>query len=154
MSRFRFPLATLLRVKELREQIAEGQVARARHDLEACRAEQARLQSALDEVAGQLEQSLGTAWPGSTWSNVFEHSARLGRALDAARLRVQSAEQALRQALEVRTRIASEVEMLVTLRQQYRQAHREQEQAVEQQRLDELGMRQWGAAQRSPGKGP
>lgn len=148
MKRFRFAFATLLKVKEQREQLAEARVASARLELEACRERLARLHAALGEVSRHLELSLGTALQGQAWAGAFEQSSRLERAIRTAEAAVASAELAMHEAIQARTRISSEVEMLDTLKQQRWELYREDMQRAEQEQLDELGMRKWVKARR------
>lgn len=152
MKRFRFAFATLLKVKEQREQLAEARVAAARLELEACRERLGRLHEALAEVARHLEAQLGHPAAALVWSATFEQTARLERGIRAAEKQVAAAEDAMREALQARLRISTEVEMLDTLRQQRWELHRQDLQRADQERLDELGMRNWIKARR-PGGG-
>jgi flagellar FliJ protein len=149
VKRFRFSLDTLLRVKKQREQLAEARVAQARLEVEACQGRLARLQDALQEVARRLESALGSALPAESWAGTFEQSARLERAIRAAEYRLAQAEVALRDAIQARTRLTTEVEALDTLKQQHWDLYRQDMQRAEQERLDEVGLRLWLRAQRN-----
>jgi flagellar export protein FliJ len=148
VKRFQFAYATLLRVKRLREKLAESRVALARRQRDGCQHRLTALHEELGGVARRLELSLGVALQGPAWAGAFEQSARLERAIRDAEGQLAAAEEALRQAIEARTRLAAEVEMLETLEQQKRAEHRQEAQKAEQERLDELGMRRWREAQR------
>ena len=150
MKRFRFAYATLLKVKRLREKMAEGRVAVARRELEARRVHLSGLHESLREVARKLEQSLGVPLQAAAWAGNFDQSARLERAIRDAEAEVAAAELALRLAIESRTKLSAEVEILKTLEQQRRDEHREEVQKAEQERLDELGMRRWRQARQPP----
>lgn len=153
MKRFRFAFATLLKVKERREQLAEARVARARLELEACRARLAHWQDALSALSTQLEQSLGVTLANNDWAKTVEQTTGLERAIRAAEAEVQAAEQALQEAIQERVKIATEVEVLETLKQQRFELYQQDMQRAEQVQLDEFGLRQWMKARRKTGGG-
>ncbi len=148
MKRFRFSLEQLLRVKELREQLAEAAVARAGLEVQACRGRLDRLGEELAGAARQLEQFQQSAAPLAAWAAFFEQSSRLEQAVRVAEDELARAEAALQEARRARARLATEVEALNILRQQQLDLYRRECQAAEQQRLDEMGLRQWSKSVR------
>lgn len=148
MKRFQFSLHRLLQVKQLREQLAEAQVAQARRQVELAHEQIARLQVALAEVAARLEKAVGHTLGVESWAGWFDQSNRLERALRLAEQHLAQAEQVLNQAIHTRTRISTEVETLDTLRQQHWELFRQEAQRIEQDNLDELGLRRWMQNQR------
>ncbi len=138
MRTFRFSLAALLRVKELRERLAEGRVYTARGAVTSCEERLARLQRSLAELAARLE----TVQPDG-WAAAFEQSSRLDAAIRRAEGELAEAEAALRQAEAERSALAREAEALETLRREQLGLHRKECQRAEQERLDEIGLRRW-----------
>lgn len=151
MKRFRFGLAPLLRVKQQRERIAEARVAEARQVVDRCRAHLEKLHVALKEVADRLGGAVGTPLSVESWAGTFDQSGRLERAIRDADAELLLAEKALLAAIEVRTRIATEVEALEILREQHLDLHQQDVRRTEQEQLDEVVLRQWMQARR---KGP
>jgi flagellar FliJ protein len=143
VKRFRFSLEKLLRVKEQRERLAEAHVAQARREVQTCQERLARLDEALVGVSLRLQQSLGNAVQAETLTALFAQASRLERAIRAAEALLQKAETALREAIQERTRLSTEVEALDTLREQRWDEYRQEYERSEQERLDELGMRAW-----------
>jgi flagellar FliJ protein len=143
VKRFRFGLEHLLKVKEQRERLAEARVAQARQELTLCQERIEKLNGELGEVALRLERLLGKVLPAETWAGTFDQSSRLERAIREAEVKLVKAEAALRDAIQARTRISTEVEALETLREQHLDAYRQDLQRAEQIRLDEISMRQW-----------
>ena len=114
MKRFRFGLASLLQVKQQRERLAEAQVLLARQGVERCRQHLDQLHQSLKEVADRLERSIGTPLPVEAWAGTFDQSSRLERAIRDADAALRRADDLLRQAIEVRVRLSTEVETLLT----------------------------------------
>lgn len=151
MKRFQFRLERVLRLKEQRERLAELRQQQARLAVEAARARVSLLQEELTRAARSLQDKVGRAAASGEWVAGAEHTARLGKALGAAEADVRRADEDLRAAAVERTRVATEVEALLHLRQEAWQVHHEEAQRDEQERLDELGMRRWQREQ-TPGR--
>jgi len=145
VKRFQFRLERVLKLKEQRERLAELRQQQARLAVEKARARVAALQEELTGAATVMRGKMGRATTTGEWLAGADHSARLGKALEAAEADVLKTEQDLRVAAAERTRIATEVEALLHLRKEAWQAHSEETRQAEQERLDELGMRRWKA---------
>lgn len=151
MKRFRFSLAALLRVKEQREQLAAARVGQARREVDRCREEVSRLHLALGYLAGQLGKAPGQTLAPDSWVGTFDQANRLDEAILRAEQNLAQAERVLQEAIQARTHLAMEVEMLDTLRQQHWQIHRQEMMLIEQERIDEVGLRLWRQQQKQPG---
>jgi flagellar protein FliJ len=149
VKKFEFHLDGLLRVKrqlenlaELEQQKAQLRVADAVAVVDALTAQ---LAQASDHMAGRV----GHAMAAGEWAAGFERADRLGQQIVAARNDLATAEQALESARRERVQVATEVEALSTLRGQQWEQWRQEVAAADQERLDELGLRRWMAAQAS-----
>jgi flagellar FliJ protein len=148
VKKFRFTLDSLLKVKELRERLAEGHALSARRAVAACHERLADLQRSLADLSGRLKRSQAAGTPLPDWPAAFEQSSRLEAAIRAAEADLAAAEVALREAEAERAKLAREVEVLETLRRGQLELHRLEWQREEQERLDEVGLRQWAQAPR------
>jgi flagellar FliJ protein len=154
VKKFDFPLDRLLKVKRQLERLAEMEHMRARDSLEraSSRLEDLRLQ--LARVADQLNASIGRPMAAMQWTTVYDMADRIGHSISGSEQEVAAAEQKLAAASQHRTQIAREVEALVSLRQEQWSQWRQEAQKADQDRLDELGMRQWQAARGETMGGP
>lgn len=147
MKKFEFHLDGLLRVKrqlehlaDLEQQKAQQRVADAVSRVDALTAQLAK---ASDHIAGRVGQAMAAG----EWAAAFQRAERLGEQIAAAKREVQAAEQVLETARRERVQVATEVEALSTLRGQQWAQWRQEVAAADQERLDELGLRRWMAAQ-------
>jgi flagellar FliJ protein len=150
VKRFEFNLDGLLRVKRQLEHVAELEQHKA---AQAVRDAVARLDALKDQLArasDTLSAQVGQAVPASRWVTAYDLLEKLGRQMTAAETDVRAAEQKLADARRERVQVATEVEALRTLRQQQWDQWRQEVAAADQERLDELGLRRWMAAQASP----
>ena len=81
----------------------------------------------------------------SQWTSVCDLADRLGHSIRECERDVSETEQKLLAAAAERAQVATEVEALDTLRQQQWTQWKQEAQKVDQDRLDELGMRRWQA---------
>jgi flagellar export protein FliJ len=142
--RFEFRLERVLKVKQQRQRLAELQQQQARARVETARSVVATLQGEIRETAAAVQRNLGGA---QLWLALYERTRILGQALQVAEVKVQQAEAELSEADARRRQIATEVEALLNLRQQQWQRYCQEVARVQQEQLDELGLRQWLAAQ-------
>lgn len=145
MKRFEFSLEQLLKVKRQRERLAEMDQMRARLALQEAEAKVADLRAYLARVADDLSARVGHALAPGQWAAGFDLSERIAGQIQAAELARDQATERVREAAEERARIATEVEALATLRQQQWDQWKVQARQADQERLDELSMRQWRA---------
>jgi flagellar biosynthesis chaperone FliJ len=134
-------------LKEQRQRLAELRLLQARQVLEKQRAEAAGVQERIRQTAEALGDRLGAAVPASFWIAHYHHAAQLEQLLRVAETKVDVARRAVEDAAKARTEIMKEVEALLYLRRQQWAEHREQLQAEEQVRLDEVSMRRWLTAE-------
>jgi flagellar protein FliJ len=85
------------------------------------------------------------------WACASDLSERLGNSIRAGEDQVTAAEEKLAAASQERATLATEVEALATLRQQQWDRWRQEAKAADQDRLDEVGLRRWMAAQKGAG---
>jgi flagellar export protein FliJ len=102
-----------------------------------------QLAKASDQMAGRVGQVMAAGM----WADAFSRAERLGEQIAAAKADVLAAEQVLETARRERVQVATEVEALSTLRGQQWEQWRQEVAAADQERLDELGLRRWMAAQ-------
>ena len=88
------------------------------------------------------------------WASVCEMADRIGQSIQISEKEVTETEQKLHAAAQERAQLATEVEALANLRQQQWTQWRQEAQKADQDRLDELGMRQWQAARGETMGGP
>jgi flagellar protein FliJ len=143
VKRFRFGLEQVLKVKKQRERIAEAKLAQARKALDDAQAHVETVRLEIGRVSATLGGLIGSVLRPETWAATFEHSDRLARAMRDAETALAQARKLFDEAAQARRAIATEVEILKSLRQQKLEEHRAETQKVEQNRLDELGMRRW-----------
>ncbi len=146
MKRFEFSLDRLLRVKrqlervaELEQQKAQDAVAQARAVLDGYRAQLAR-------VSDQFAACVGRAMTPQQWSSAAELAERLGHSIAHQEQEVARAEERLLAAAQERAQVATEVEAISTLKRQQWDQWKQQAQKADQDRLDEVGLRQWMTA--------
>ncbi len=147
MKRFEFRLERVLKLKQQRQRLAELQQQQARARMDAAQAEATALRGQIRETAAALERSIGAASGRQLWTAYYERSRILGQTLEAAEVKVRQAEEEFAQADVRRRQIATEVEALLNLRQQQWQGYCQDVARVQQEQLDELGLRRWLAAQ-------
>jgi hypothetical protein len=148
--RFEFRLERVLRLKKQREWLAELRQKQARAALDAARTEVAAIQEQIAHSAAVLQAGLAAAGQDASWLSRHQQSLRLGLLLELAEAKARQADEKYREASAARTRIATEVEALLHLRQQEWHAHRLAVLRAQQEQLDEVGMRQWRAGQDGP----
>jgi flagellar FliJ protein len=146
VKQFEFSLDRLLKVKRQLERLAEMELLRARDAVERARQHLQELRDQLARVADQLNASVGHAMTPYQWTSVYDQADRLGQFIHQSELEVEETERKLLAASQERAQIATEVEALDNLRQQQWSQWRQEAQKADQDRLDELGMRQWQAA--------
>jgi flagellar FliJ protein len=148
VKRFEFSLERLLKVKRQRERLAEMEQARARMDVDEARARVEALRQRLARVGEEMGAFVGQVVAPHHWAAQYELSEQIGRSLHAGEQDVEKAEQRLWEASQERAQIATEVEALATLRKKQWDQYRQEFQQAEQERLDEVGLRRWMAAQK------
>lgn len=168
MKRFEFRLEQVLKLKRQQEQLAELRQQQARLRVETCQAAVNALHGQIHERAVALENGICYAADSEKETVPFAagqplliaHYAQtrlLGQALTAAEKQLEQAQQELKDADRQRQVIATEVEALLSLRQQQWQAYRQELARAQQEQLDELGLQRWLAGQqvrsRGAGKG-
>jgi flagellar export protein FliJ len=141
--RFQFGLERVLKVKHQREKIAEARLAQARVALEAAQDRVAELGREIVLAGEALNRLVGRVLTAEVWAQTFDHSARLGAALETAEGLAARAQRVFDEAAEARKAIATEVEALKTLKQQKWEVYKDEVQRAEQIRLDEISMRGW-----------
>ncbi len=148
MKRFIFRLDRVLKIKEQRQRVAELRQQQARLAVENIRAEMAALANALRTTAAALETQVGRTVPVGAWASHYVHSTQIGERLRAAEARLQRAVAELEAAAALRTKITTEVEALLTLRDRQWQDHCDEDRALRQNQLDELALSRWQALHR------
>lgn len=147
MKKFEFHLDGLLRVKRQLEHLAELEFQKAQQQVTdavtAVNSLTVQLTRESDHSAGRVGQIMAAG----EWAAAFARAERLGEQITAARQDLVTAEQVLETARRERVQVATEVEALSTLRGQQWEQWRQEVAAADQERLDELGMRRWMAAQ-------
>jgi flagellar export protein FliJ len=143
MRRFEFALERLLHLKRQLERQAQWEQQQALGTVEQAQAQVQQLQQQLQQLAEQLAARVGSLVPAAHWVTTAEMSDRLAQALQQAQARQCAAQQQYQQASQRRAQLATEVEALQTLRQQHYDHWRQQVHKMDQQRLDELGLRRW-----------
>ncbi|MCS7271042.1 MAG: flagellar FliJ family protein [Gemmataceae bacterium] len=147
MQRFEFSLERLLQVKRQLERQAEQVQRRARFAVEEAQAQVVCLRQQLQRLGEQLAGQVGCLLDGQQWATTVQLSDIYAQALQGAEKRLAEAEEHYQRAARLRLQLTQEVEALQTLRHQHWEQWRQQRQKVDQERLDELGLRRWQAEQ-------
>lgn len=147
MKKFEFHLDGLLRVKRQLEHLAELEQQKAQQRVADAAAKVAALTDQLAKASDHMAGRVGQAMAAGEWAAAFVRAERLGEQIAAAKQEVFAAEQVLETARRERVQVATEVEALSTLRGQQWEKWRQEVAAADQERLDELGLRRWQAAQ-------
>lgn len=147
MKKFEFHLDGLLRVKRQLENLAELEFQKAQLRVAAAEAKVKALSDQLAKASDHMAGRVGHAMAAGEWATAFTRAERLGEQIAAAKQDVLAAEQALESARRERVQVATEVEALTTLRGQQWEKWRQEVAAADTERLDELAMNRWRAAQ-------
>ena len=151
MKRFEFSLDRLLKMKRQHERMAELEQIRAVQAVDAAEARVVALQEQLREMAERINARLGQACSPGQWVSAYEMSERLGQAIAVAEKEVAVAEERLATAKQERMQVATEVEALSSLRSRQHDQWRHDAAAADQDKLDEIGLRNWMTAQHEVG---
>jgi flagellar protein FliJ len=154
VKQFEFSLDRLLKVKQQLERLAEMEQQRAREAVDCARANLQELRDQLTRIADQLNASVGRPMAPFQWTSVYDLADRLGQSIKTSEQDLVEKERKFQIAAQERAQVATEVEALVNLRQQQWAQWRQETQKADQDRLDELGMRQWQAARGEAMGGP
>jgi flagellar export protein FliJ len=146
VKRFDFPLDRVLKIKRQLERVAELEQQRAGDAVNRARAILQRHHDELTRVSDHVLAGVGRPVAAHHWAAASDLSGRIGQSIQAAEAEVDAAEKRLRAAAQKRARVATEVEAIATLRRQQWDEWRQEAQQVDQERLDELGLRRWQAA--------
>jgi len=139
MAKFKFRLATLLRLREAARDERRGHLAEALRAEELLNRRAAELDASVAELRSQINQQ---ALSGTIDVEKLINSQRYGALLEAER--VMLAQQASQVADEIENRrqalVAAdrEVHVLEKLRENQQRAHREHEERIEMKALDEI----------------
>jgi flagellar FliJ protein len=147
VKRFEFSLDGLLRVKRQLEQVAELEQAKAHQAVAQAQVRLTELKDELSRVSDALSAQVGQVVPASRWVTMYDLIEKLGQQITTAEANVQTAERRLADATQERVQVSAEVEAIRTLRQQQWEKWRQEVAAADQERLDELGLQRWMAAQ-------
>ena len=151
MKRFEFSLDRLLKVKRQLERLADMEQIRAVQAVDAAEMRVLALNEQLREMAERITSRLGQAFSPGSWVSAYEMSERLGKAIAAAERDVLAAQERMAIAKQERMQVATEVEALASLRTQQHDKWRHDAAAADQERLDEIGLRNWMNAQQEVG---
>lgn len=147
MKKFEFHLDGLLRVKRQLEHLAELEYQKAERRVSEATARVNALCDQLEQASDHMAGRVGHAMAAGEWAAGFERAERLGQQIVAAKNDLATAEQALETARRERVQVATEVEALSTLRGQQWEKWRQEVAAADTERLDELALNRWRAAQ-------
>jgi flagellar protein FliJ len=147
VKKFEFHLDGLLRVKRQLEHLAELEQQKAQQRVAEAVARVNSLTEQLAKASDHMAGRVGQTMAAGEWADAFSRAERLGEQIAAAKADVLAAEQVLETARRERVQVATEVEALSTLRGQQWEQWRQEVAAADQERLDELGLRRWMAAQ-------
>jgi flagellar export protein FliJ len=150
VKKFEFHLDGLLRVKRQLEHLAELEQQKAQRRVADAVAKVAMLTDQLAKASDHIAGRVGQAMTAGEWAAAFARAERLGQMIADARQEVLAAEGLLDNARRERVQVATEVEAISTLRGQQWEQWRQEVAAADQERLDELGLRRWMAAQAGP----
>ena len=151
MKRFEFSLDRLLKMKRQHERMADLEQIRAVHAVDVAEARVQSLEEQLREMAERITARLGQAFSPGQWVSAYEMSERLGQSIAVAEKEVQAAQERLAVAKQERMQVATEVEALSSLRAQQHDKWRHDAAAADQDKLDEIGLRNWVNAQHEVG---
>ncbi len=143
MKRFEFRLQRLLHLKEQEKKLSELAVLKARAALDFVLAEKAQLLESLQQTAVALQGKVGQAVAIADWMVRQMHTGQITAALELTEQRIQSARQQLLSAVQAQMALARDVESLSHLRSQEWTEYRRKLAAVQQDQLDEVGLRRW-----------
>lgn len=146
MKRFEFSLDRLLRVKRQLERVAELEQQKAHDAVLKARAVLVGYQEQLARVSDQFAACVGRTMTPHQWASAAELSERLGRSIAEQEREVARAEERLLAAAQERAQVATEVEAISTLKRQQWDQWKQEAQKADQDRLDEVGLRQWMSA--------
>ncbi len=147
MKKFDFHLDGLLRVKRQLENLAELEFQKAQLRVSAAVAKVTALSDQLVKASDHMAGRVGHAMAAGEWATAFSRAEELGKQIAAAKQEVLAAEQGMESARRERVQVATEVEALSTLRGQQWEKWRQEVAAADTERLDELAMTRWRAAQ-------
>jgi flagellar export protein FliJ len=148
MAKFKFRLATLLRLREAARDERRGHLAEALRAEELLNRRAAELDASVAELRSQINQQ---SLSGTIDVEKLINSQRYGALLEAER--VMLAQQASQVADEIENRRQAllaadrEVHVLEKLRENQQRAHREHEERTEMKALDEIAGRSRGGEQ-------
>jgi flagellar export protein FliJ len=140
---FEFRLQRLLHLKEQEKKLSELAVLQARAALDYVLAEKAQLLESLQQNAVALQGKVGQAVAIADWMVRQMHTGQITAALELTEQKIQNARQQLLSAVQARRALARDVESLSHLRSQEWNEYRRKIAAVQQDRLDEMGLRRW-----------
>jgi len=146
VKRFEFSLDRLLRVKRQLERVAELEQQKAQDAVAQARAVLDGYRDQLLRVSDQFAACVGRAMTPHQWSSAAELAERLGRSIADQEQEVARAEARLLAAAQERAQVATEVEAISTLKRQQWDQWKQEAQKADQDRLDEVGLRQWMSA--------
>lgn len=147
MKKFEFHLDGLLRVKRQLEHLAELEYQKAERRVSEATARVNALCDQLEQASDHMAGRVGHAMAAGEWATAFSRAELLGKQIAAARQDVLAAAQVLDSARRERVQVATEVEALSTLRGQQWEKWRQEVAAADTERLDELALNRWRAAQ-------
>jgi flagellar protein FliJ len=147
VKKFEFHLDGLLRVKRQLEHLADLEFQKAERRVSDAVARVTALTDQLAKASDHMAGRVGHAMSAGEWAVAFDRADQLGRQIETAKQSVIAAEQVLEAARRERVQVATEVEALGTLRTQQWEKWRQEVAAADTERLDELAMTRWRAAQ-------
>ncbi len=143
MQRFQFSLERVLKWKNQMERMAEQKQKQAHLAWEAACFQVAGIHRSLEEAAKKFAAREGQVAPASSWASDASYAQQLGLALEKSEAQARQAEANLKEAIAVRSKAAVEVETLLALERRQLQEHARQAARLEQERMDEIGLRRW-----------
>lgn len=142
MKKFQFRLQRLLWYHQQRQKQAEVRLQQAAMQREMAFAGVQAVERQIEQAC-RLPEAAGRVVNLSARQNMAAHLQQLGKYLTAAEEILQKADQRLREATDVRTRITKDVEGLLHLRVEQLAEHSDEVARQQQIVLDEVVMRQW-----------
>lgn len=146
MQKFEFSLERLLKIRRQQERLSELDVMRATAAVDAAKAKVEQLKERLSQHTAEMAQCVGRTMSLNEWTAGCDFSNRLGQAITLAQTEVAFAEKKLAEANAKRAEIASEAEAMQSLRDQQYADFKQGLQKLDQERVDEAGLRRWMAA--------
>lgn len=143
MQKFEFTLERSLKIRRQQERYAEIEVLRASAAVDAARARLEQFEVQLQEHATMMHRAVGQQLPPGEWGNMNLTTMLINESIVAAKGDLMVAEQRLDDARQRRATIASEAEALQSIRDQQFDQFKKQLQKLEQERVDESGLRTW-----------